>query len=70
MEELEHGIQVGQKIVIEGRTYWVTEIGTDRIGFMLDPDDQPRPSARHDWPGFWRIFWCIVFAVVLLKLVF
>ena len=69
MEHLGNGIEVGQKIMIDGRTYWVTEISNDRIGFMLDPDSQPRKESPKKG-SFWPIFWTIILSIVLIKLVF
>lgn len=72
MEKIKSGIEVGQKMVIEGRTYWVTEVGRDHIGFMPDPDEEyfgPDNSGRPEYP-FWRVFFCILFIAFILKIVF
>lgn len=72
MQKTEHGIEVGQKVEINGRTYWVTGFDQTKIEFMLDPDETGRPyyGKKTDWGTFWRIFFCIVLAVILLKFVF
>jgi hypothetical protein len=69
MEKIKAGIEVGSKVVIEGRTYWVTDVGHNEIGFMLDPDEHPQPSGKKEYP-FWRVFFCILLTALIIRMVF
>jgi len=65
------GLEVGQEIQINGRTYWISEIGVDRIGLMRNPDCNGKVERRAKPESyFWRTFFCILLAVILIKLVF
>lgn len=72
MEKIKAGIEVGSEVVIKGRKYWITGVSRDRIVAMLDPDDMyfgPDNSGRPEYP-FWRVFFCIIFIVIIIKVAF
>jgi len=62
--------EVGQRIEIEGRGYWIAKI----IGSTLEV----MPESLYDNPsdvkgkqgGFWSTFFVIVLVVILIKLIF
>lgn len=66
---MEHSVEQGDRVMIDGKAYWVTKITHDSIEFMAEPDSKGR---LEDPPkgSFWPIFWCIVLIAVLIKLIF
>lgn len=72
-----HGIEVGQRLEIDGKIYWISRILDDRnLELMPDPDFAKDPASAYRLPerrqqpegSFWKTFWCIVLIIILFKM--
>lgn len=74
----ENKLEVGQRLEIDGRVFWIARILDERneLELMPDPDNKPfQPSQAHRLPGeekeksgFWPTFWVILLIFILIKL--
>lgn len=65
----EHQLEIGNEVVIDGRTYWIARVDGYNLHLMRDPDNV-YARKRKASSGFWTIFFCILLIAVILKLLF